>query len=345
MTLGDISVRYVNLLLEFLTQQGLSTTELKTQYQLSDTLLSQPEGRISIPRFMRFGHDCIQLSRSPHMGLQVAGLAQPSLLGLAGLSAACAPSLGQALADIAHDEPLSSKNVRGHSRFYREQSRGVAEFYSLSPYNQYNSFIVDMALAVQLILARRLTGQRLTPVAVDIEFPAPSYANLYAEVFECPVRFEQPRNALTLRAEDLSRPLRQSNRVAYAECRQLCDQQLARISRSLSFLDQVADAISPLLHTPDLTIQAVAVRLDLPVWTLQRKLKQQGTTFTQLLDNTRRELALIYLRDEGYTIGEIAYLLGFTYPNAFQRAFKRWTGEAPGDYRRRKARNDSSEAY
>lgn len=334
MTLGDISVRYVNLILDCLHNQGVSTAEIETQYQLSDTLRSQADGRISIPRFMRFGYDCIQLSQQPHLGLAVAEYAQPSLLGLAGLSASCAPNLRQALADIAHDEPLSSKNVRGHSRFYLDNRRGVAEFYSLSPYNDYNGFIVDMALAVQLALAQRLTGHSLTPAAVDIEFPPPAYAERYEATLRCPVRFNQGRNALILKAEDLDRPLLQSNRVAYAEGRRLCEQQLARINRTLGFLDQVADAISPLLNTPDLTIHAVAARMDLPVWTLQRKLKENGTTFTQLLDNTRRELALIYLRDDRYTIGEIAYLLGFSYPNAFQRAFKRWTKQAPGDYRR-----------
>lgn len=339
MTLGDISVRYVNLILESLQNRGFSTTELEAQYQLSDTLLTQADGRISIPRFMRFGYDCIQLSQLPQLGLVVAERAQPSLLGLAGLSASCAPNLRQALADIAHDEPLSSKNVRGHSRFYLENRRGVAEFYSLSPYNDYNGFIVDMALAVQLSLAQRLTGHPLRPAAVDIEFPPPAYAAHYEDTLGCPVRFNQSRNALILKAEDLDRSLIQSNRVAYAESRRLCEQQLARINRNLGFLDQVADAISPLLNTPDLTVHAVAARLDLPVWTLQRKLKEHGTTFTQLLDNTRRELALIYLRDERYTIGEIAYLLGFAYPNAFQRAFKRWTDLAPGDYRR--ARNDA----
>jgi len=73
----------------------------------------------------------------------------------------------------------------------------------------------------------------------------------------------------------------------------------------------------------------------MPDWTLRRKLKEEGTSFQALLDNMRKELALGYMRDTQMNFGEIAYVLGFSTPGAFQRAFKRWTGETPGDYRRR----------
>ena len=91
--------------------------------------------------------------------------------------------------------------------------------------------------------------------------------------------------------------------------------------------------ISPLLQTQTLTIEQVANRLDMPPWTLRRKLKQENLNFKDLLDDTRKALALIYLRDPQYSLGEIAYLLGFSYPNAFQRAFRRWQGVPPGEYR------------
>ena len=93
------------------------------------------------------------------------------------------------------------------------------------------------------------------------------------------------------------------------------------------------NAISPLLSSKQLTLEQVATHLEMPPWTLQRKLKAEDTSFRELLDETRKALALIYIRDSQYSLGEIAYLLGFAYPNAFQRAFRRWTGKAPGEYR------------
>lgn len=335
MTLGDISVRYVNLLLSCLDRLNCDTEHLREKYQLTDRLLSEADARISIPRFMRLGYDSIESSKRPDLGLLAGELAKPPLMGLAGLTAACAPTLEQALDDIAAFELLSSKNARGHSRFYREDGHGIAQFYSVSPYNAYNYFIVDMALSVEFQLAREMTGQPQIPLEINIEFDPPGYTEAYENRFKCPVRFRKNRNALVFSEYSLQKPLIQSNKVAYKECRTLCEQMAAEQRRELSFLDQVAEAISPLLNTPELTLNEVANRLEMPVWTLQRKLKQHNTTFKTLLDHTRRDLALIYIRDPRFSLGEIAYLLGFGYPNAFQRAFKRWTGEPPGEYRRR----------
>lgn len=332
-TLGDISVRYVNLLLQTTEALGTDVSELTSQYQLSPYLLSQPHARISIPRFMRLGFDCIYRTGCKTLGLEMAKRTTPSLMGIAGLTASCAPDIQQALTDIARFEPLSSKNVRGHSRFYIEKTSGIAEFYSLSPYNDYNCFIVDLALAIELNLMRNMTGKPVTPRYIDIEYPQPEHTTDFETYFNCPVRFGQSRNALVFSAEDLQRPLLGSNPVTYQECIRVCEEQLLQSQRTLGFLDRVTEAISPLLGTDQLTLEQVALRLDMPPWTLQRRLKDEGTTFKQLLDSTRRELALIYIRDPQYSLGEIAYLLGFATPNAFQRAFKRWCGQPAGKYR------------
>jgi AraC-like DNA-binding protein len=97
----------------------------------------------------------------------------------------------------------------------------------------------------------------------------------------------------------------------------------------------VQGIIGPRLHGHTPTLEETSSLLGMPDWTLRRKLKDEGTTFQALLDNMRKDLALGYMRDTQMSFGEIAYVLGFSTPGAFQRAFKRWTRETPGDYRRR----------
>ena len=82
----------------------------------------------------------------------------------------------------------------------------------------------------------------------------------------------------------------------------------------------------------------VAARLQLPTWTLRRKLAEEGTQFRSILNDTRRDLAMAYIRDTELAFGEIAYLLGFASAEAFQRAFKRWNQQTPGEYRREQRR-------
>ena len=78
----------------------------------------------------------------------------------------------------------------------------------------------------------------------------------------------------------------------------------------------------------------IAKQLRMPIWTLRRRLAEEGSSFANILNDTRRDLASSYVRDTELSFGEIAYLLGFTSAEAFQRAFKRWLGQTPGALRR-----------
>nr|NOY03595.1 helix-turn-helix transcriptional regulator [Gammaproteobacteria bacterium] len=107
--------------------------------------------------------------------------------------------------------------------------------------------------------------------------------------------------------------------------------------------ERITHLLGPLLNggrEPDLV--EVALHLQLPTWTLRRKLAEEGTRFRDLLNETRRDLAETYIRDTELAFGEIAYLLGFASAEAFQRAFKRWTGLTPGEFRRSQRRAGQS---
>lgn len=333
-TLGDLSVRYVNQLKKAAEAAGADIGAELAQYKLDNDLLSEAQARISIPRFMRFGHDVMAAHQLPELGLLMGKSIEPSVMGLAGLTAACAATLDRTLETLIAFETLNSKNARGHSQFYEEGSFYIAEFYSVSPYNQYNFFIVDMALSIQCHLLQSLCDSTVKPAFIEIEFAEPEYAEHYERALGRSPKFRQKRNALGFRKADLHKHSRLANPVTFQECKQLCEAQLALMQQDQTFLDQVMNAISPLLNSPNLTLDEVASRLEMPAWTLQRRLKDENTSFTALLDETRKSLALIYLKDPRYSLGEIAYLLGFAYPNAFQRAFKRWMGIAPGEYRK-----------
>jgi len=85
----------------------------------------------------------------------------------------------------------------------------------------------------------------------------------------------------------------------------------------------------PVLHTGDVAADWVAEKMGVSRWTLARKLKTEGTTFEQVLDDFRRTMALHYLTSKKVSVNETAYLVGFSDPAAFSRAFKRWTGVSP----------------
>lgn len=334
MKLGDISVSYAQSLLDTLQDLGGDSDALKEQFSLSQAKLDQPEGRISIPRFMRLGFSAIEQINRPDLGLEMGKRVKIPLLGLTGFLAMTAKNVEAACKIIAHYERLSSTNSRGQSRFYLEDGKGIASFYSISPYNEYNLFVVDSVLSSQFKVLEWMTGKTGAIERVEVEFEAPSYSQAYEDYFGCPVLFGQERNALIIKQDALEWPLLQHDKNAFLNLKSICDDRLTLASKDRSLSEKVMDEISPLLEGQTPSIEQVANSLGLPPWTLRRKLQDNNTSFQQLLNETRQGLAESYMKDTDLAIGEIAYLLGFSSPTAFQRAFKRWTGDSPGQYRK-----------
>lgn len=173
------------------------------------------------------------------------------------------------------------------------------------------------------------------PLQVTLRQPAPAYRARYAEVFGCPIGFDQPDDSIAFRAEDLELPLLSVNADLHGLLVGAADAQLERIGagEADSLRLRVVQAMRRLLHSDEPTLAAVAGELHLSERTLQRRLAEQQSSFTDLLDAVRHESALAYLREQRISVGEVGYLLGFSTPSSFFRAFKRWTGTTPQGWR------------
>ncbi|MEC8443397.1 MAG: AraC family transcriptional regulator [Pseudomonadota bacterium] len=354
MKLGDLSITYIEVMADTLLAAGHSPKPLLEQYGIVDETLATPDARISIPRFMRMGFDAIQRTGQPEFGLLMGQHTWPAHLGLAGLLAAVSKDMRSACQAIAGFELLSSYNSRGASQFGKasdlsaedRESRAPSpvnphpadpalRFYSISPYNDYNLFVVDSVLAGWTHVLEVISGRPHQEwlQRIDIEFPAPRYQERYARTFQVPVNFNAGHNQLVFQRDAMDLPVLQHSASMHARLHHQATSELERVRLGLSVAEKVARAIGPLLNGQTPELADVATRLNTAPWTLRRRLQSEGLTYKDVLNNTRRSLAESYVRDTDLTLGEIAYLLGFGSAAAFQRAFKRWTGEPPGRYR------------
>lgn len=161
--LGDLSVGFVQPLGEALQQLGHDPAPLLRRYGLDHPRLAEAGARLSIPRYMHLGHAAIELCGEPALGLHMGRLSRLAQAGLAGVTAAQAPTLGEAARALLHFEPLYAANYRGQSSFQEDAHGAWLRFYSISPYNAYNRFVVDSLLAgwlAQLALGRPLGAGR-----------------------------------------------------------------------------------------------------------------------------------------------------------------------------------------
>jgi len=337
--LGDLSVGFVHSLTDAVSFCGQDPAPLLEQFGLDPARLAEAGARLSIPRYMRLGHAAIQLTGNPALGLQMGQVSRISQLGLAGVTAAQAPTVREAARTLIRFEALYGSNYRGQSSFHEDADGAWLRFYSISPYNAYNRFVVDSLFSGWLAQLSTLAGQRLKAQRVEIEFQAPSYSADYVFLSDDPVVFDAGINQLRLDQRNLG--LRNADHCpsTWRHLLELCEKELEQLTRTRSLRERITQLLGPLLNggrEPDL--EEVAAHLKLPTWTLRRKLAEEGTHFRAILNDTRRDLAMTYIRDTELAFGEIAYLLGFASAEAFQRAFKRWNGQTPGEFRRSQRR-------
>jgi len=332
--LGDLSVGFVHSLSAALREKQLDPQPLLDDYGLDAARLAEPRARLSIPRYMRLGHAAIQLAGDPTLGLDMGRLHKPPYLGLAGVTAALAPTVREAARALIRFEPLYASNYRGSSSFEEDATGAWLRFYSISPYNGYNRFVVDTVLASWTSQLAAIADRPIRPTAVNIEFDEPDPAPRYDAFFGCTVEFSAARNQLRLDRSMLALRNPEHCPGTWQHLLELCEAELEQRTRTRSLRERMTQLLGPLLkgHEPDLS--QLAERLQLPTWTLRRKLAEEGTSYREILNDTRRDLAMAYIRDTESAFGEIAWLLGFSSAEAFQRAFKRWSGQTPGEYRR-----------
>lgn len=193
---------------------------------------------------------------------------------------------------------------------------------------------VECMLALAVLQGRRAVGDDFSPREVRFAHTSPTRVSEQERLFRAPVRYAWPRNELVLARADLERPQR------HAEPRLLdvLDGQIQALlswqSETRSLPGRVTRYMADQLPDGEPTLSSVAAKLKMSSRSLQRRLQDEGTTFARLLADLRRDLASRYLSNAGTTIAEVAFLLGFTEISAFHRAFKRWTGTTPAEYKR-----------
>lgn len=331
-TLGDISVLHVDTLLRAVRHEGHSSQSLMDQFGLDQRLLSYPDARISIPRYMRLGHAAIELTGNRALGLVIGSLSRPVDAGLAGLAAETAATAGSALETLIRYALLTSRNSRGQPAMASGST--LARFYSIRPYNSFNFFVVDSILSAWVQLLRTLTGHHHVVDQVRIEYPSQGLEDTFNHWFDCQVQFSSDENSLQLAdgIRELASPFAQA-----AVHRQLlgdCEQRLKQLRSGWTLREQVKDKLTPLLEQSAPSLEALATEFGLSPWTLQRKLAEEGTGYRQLIDETRKELAQDYMRETMVSLSEISWLLGFSTPAAFHKAYRRWFKVSPGEHRK-----------
>ena len=195
-------------------------------------------------------------------------------------------------------------------------------------------FYVELTVALSAFRFMRETDGRLKAAYVSFMHEPDDIAE-YAQVLECPIRARASWNGWALSTNAMHLPLRRRDPALRQWLERQAADMLTRLPASGDIRDEVRSVLSTQATIGDMQITTVARRLAIAPRTLQRRLARAGTSFEVLCDDARKLAAETYLSDTTLSIGEVTYLLGYSEPTAFHRAFKRWHGTTPHAFRAR----------
>lgn len=322
-------------MLHGLRAMGLDVDGVIRSAALRPDELQDPDHRVPFELAIQLSAASAQAARDAAFGLHLAERYRPGDFGLLDYLAHNSPTLGDALARLCRYnrilQDVAEIVLEVHGDRAIVWQRALASVW-LPP------AVTENALANLVVIGRHLTGRPVVPLGVEFRHPAPPYVAEHDRVFRCAVRFEAERDAVLLSARDLDLPLVHADPTLCSILDRHAQLQLDVLPPTATFSARVRELLGSALKDEVPTAPRLAAKLRMSSRTLRRRLKEEGTTYEEVLDQLRRALAERYLDRRDMSLNQIALLLGYSDPSAFRRAFRRWHARSPATYRKQRAR-------
>jgi AraC-like DNA-binding protein len=308
---------------------GADPAQLLAEVGLDLSLFDSPDRLLSFSARGRLLEHCVARTGCNHLGLLVGQRAGLQSLGLAGSLVKYSPDVGTALRSLV--------------RFFRHQTRGARATLTVDGQLAYFGYqfdqpgtkgtdqVEDGALAVMLNIMQALCGPGWKPSQVTLAHRKPNNVEPFRQCFRAPLLFDAEQSALVFLADWLSYRLA----VDDPELRRQLTEQIRAIEAHHhdSFPDQVRSVLRTALLTDRADADHIASLFSIHRRTLNRRLSDDGLSFRDLVEEQRFEIARQTLLNSDVQIGDVAALLGYADASAFTRAFRRWSGAAPAEWR------------
>ena len=322
---------WVNTVLAAAERAGVARERLLAQAGIVPAELAHE--RWPIDHITRLWRAAVHCTQDSGFGLKVGAQVGPGSFNVVSYLLQSASSLRAAIAAVQQYQRLISDGGRFQTIAGRDA--GWVVYHPRQGTLAFSPHQIEAVLAAVVVFARWVTGTALRPQAVQFSQARLGPLAGYREVFQCPVAFEQAFSGVLLANAQLDAPLPQAD----AQLAQAHHAQARARLAALSPRGELAQVLRVWIAAQlqgQLPTRAQAARvLGLTERTLARRMQAEGLSFSGLLDTLRRDAALQAVAQTTRTLSEIGQALGYAEPSVFNRAFRRWTGGTPGQWRRR----------
>jgi AraC-like DNA-binding protein len=331
----SVAAAFVKALMDLAVSKGADPSEMGRRAGIGGGDLDDPDRRLPLDRYRTLMQAAKEATGDPALALHFGEAFDITELSIVGLMGQASGTIGEAFAQLgrytrlAVDVPL--REEADGQRYVLKRADG--ELWLIDMRRDPNAFpeLTESAFARRASGGRRAGGGFVK--AVHFTHQEPPYRAEYDRIFGVPVVFGSHWNAFQLSGDEWMRqPTTQGSPYMFEVLKERAEALLEHMDSAATMRGRVETLIAPVLHNGGATMAAASAKLGISRATLGRRLRAEGTTFERVLDGLRRRLALEYLGERRLPVGETAYLLGFSEPAAFSRAFRRWTGQSPRSF-------------
>lgn len=323
------------LILDYAKRHGMNTRALMRSAAISENSLNEPDSRVPFAGLVRLWRAVIEQSSDPLLGLHIGCELQATQLGIVGYAMSYSETLQQAFERLSRYGRIISEALTFD---VIETSGGTRLTLKNDPALLALRHPIEGQAAAILTIGRQITDQPLVPEAVHLPTARPADASGYREIFRCKLRFDQPQAALLFSEQQLALPIVAADSTLSGYLEELAGNKLAALRAPEDrFIDAIRRVLWAELSAGKPDLERTGAKLGISSRTLQRRLRDMGLTYSGVLEELRRELSTNLLVASDLAIADVAFLLGYSEPSAFQRAFRRWQGVSPRQFKRDRA--------
>jgi AraC-like DNA-binding protein len=326
------NVIWAKQLAEKLKVEGHPTKSILAEAGIDPRTLNTNGAMLPFEKIAKFFEGASEVSGDDCLGFRFAQSRDARDAGLLGYIGLSSPTVLAALRNLERYSRVFSDAIEFRSVDLEET--GILSWRFRASATVYQRQFTEFSLTNVLQTFRSLTGRPLIPLQVAFSHPRNAHLKDFDSYFGCNVEFAAPRNQIQFKLADLHLQLRTADDRLLEILQENCREVLSRREAAPpSLVERVERLIVDRLTSGEARLENIALELGMSNRTLSRRLADLDTSFNEIVDDLRRELALAYLRDSKFSLTEIAFLLGYAEAAGFTTAFKRWTGMTPGQAR------------
>jgi AraC-like DNA-binding protein len=327
-----VGAGYARGLLNLAVSKGADRDLLLARAEIDPEVLEDQDERVPMAKYVALMRAAKALTGDPALALHYGEAMDLSELSIVGLIARASDNMVEAFAQINRYGRLviEVEGIGFEDRFQmRKDAQGL---WLVDTRKNPNDFpeLTESTFARMISGTREFgDGSRPFVKAIRVTHARPAHAAEYDRVLQAPVTFDSHENAMQVDEVWQDFKVARASRYVFGILSEHAERLLKDLASAKTVRGRVECMAIPMLHTGDLSIDLIASKMALSRQTLYRKLKAEGVTFEGVLDDLRHRMARHYLNGQKVSVNETAYLVGFSDPSAFSRAFKRWTGSSP----------------